>query len=64
MKARSLLLSEDGEDGSRGWIEFAAVSLLRLTMRVADRPGDISILTHIYVSDNRTVEASKAASCS
>lgn len=24
-------------------------------MKVADRPGDISILTHIYVSDNRTV---------
>jgi len=24
-------------------------------MRVADRPGDISILTHIFVSDNRTV---------
>ena len=24
-------------------------------MQVADRPGDISILTHIFVSDNRTV---------
>ncbi len=27
------------------------------TMQVADRPGDISILTHIFVSDNRTVLA-------
>ena len=25
-----------------------------LTMQVADRPGDISILTHIFVSDSRT----------
>ena len=24
-------------------------------MKVADRPGDISILTHIFSSDNRTV---------
>ena len=26
-----------------------------VTMRVADRPGDISIITHIYLSDNRTL---------
>ena len=26
-----------------------------IIMQVADRPGDISILTHIFVSDNRTV---------
>ena len=29
-----------------------------IAMQVADRPGDISILTHIFVSDNRTVVAS------
>lgn len=37
------------------WVSIAASTVAR--MKVADRPGDISILTHIFQSDNRTVAA-------
>ena len=43
------------------WIFFSEIVFI---MQVADRPGDISILTHIFVSDNRTVVLYLGAACS
>ena len=47
--------------GTYIWIFFSEIVFI---MQVADRPGDISILTHIFVSDNRTVVLSQGATCS
>jgi len=35
------------------WKLFGCSAIAGKTMQVADRPGDISILTHIFASDNR-----------
>ena len=47
--------------GTYIWIFFSEIVFI---MQVADRPGDISILTHIFVSDNRTVVLYLGAACS
>ena len=53
----SLLASIRGEKlwGNLVAWQHNVVQSIVFTMKVPDRPGDISILTHIYVSDNRTV---------
>ena len=42
-----------GADGRVTTPAFHAKAIAGKIMQVADRPGDISILTHIFASDNR-----------
>jgi hypothetical protein len=53
----SLLASVRGEKlwGNLVAWQHNVVQSIVFTMKVPDRPGDISILTRTYVSDNRTV---------